>query len=350
MGWERKRGKLLDLNQLLRGRFDIFPVKIGDLSILPTIRFVITLDSDTELPRGSAHRMIGALAHPLNQAIIDREKNVVVAGYGILQPRVDISVQCTTQSRLAAIFAGETGLDPYTRAISDVYQDLYGEGSFTGKGIYEVDTMIRVLYGRFPRNSLLSHDLIEGAYARAGLTSDIAVIEDYPSHYSAYTRRKHRWLRGDWQIAQWLFSKVPDESGRYVRNPIATISRWKIFDNLRRSLVEVFTFALLLAGWLGLPGGALYWTGVTLFLMFVPTMVQLVFSVGRAYVTKLPGAMRDAFSGFGQGTFIALLNLVYLPHQTLLALDAIIRSLVRSFITGQRLLEWETAAEAESNR
>ena len=174
MGWERKRGKLLDLNQLLRGRFDSFPVKIGDLSILPNVRFVITLDSDTELPRGSAHRMIGALAHPLNQAIIDPEKNIVVAGYGILQPRVDISVQCTTRSRLAAIFAGETGLDPYTRAISDVYQDLYGEGSFTGKGIYEVDTMFRVLYGRFPRNSLLSHDLIEGAYARAGLTTDIA--------------------------------------------------------------------------------------------------------------------------------------------------------------------------------
>ena len=143
--------------------------------------------------------------------------------------------------------------------------------------------------------------------------------------------------------------KVPDESGRYVRNPIATISRWKIFDNLRRSLVEVFTFVLLLAGWLGLPGGALYWTVVTLFLMFVPTLVQFVFSVGRAYFTKLPGAMRDAVSGFWQGTFISLLNLVYLPHQTLLALDAIIRSLVRSFITGQRLLEWETAAEAESS-
>jgi cyclic beta-1,2-glucan synthetase len=180
------------------------------------------------------------------------------------------------------------------------------------------------------------------------LTTDVEVIDDYPSHYSAYTRRKHRWLRGDWQIAQWLFAKVPDESGRYVRNPIATISRWKIFDNLRRSLVEVFTFCLLLAGWLGLPGGALYWTAVTLFLMFVPTMVQFCFSLGRAYFTKLQGSMRDAVSGFGQGTFISLLNLVYLPHQTLLALDAIIRSLVRSFITGQRLLEWETAAEAES--
>ncbi len=250
---------------------------------------------------------------------------------------------------MASIYSGQTGFDIYTRAISDAYQDLYGEGIFTGKGIYEINALHAVLDRRFPRNSLLSHDLIEGSYARVGLTTDIEVIDDYPSHYSAYTRRKHRWLRGDWQIAQWLFSKVPDESGRYVRNPIATISRWKIFDNLRRSLVEVFTFALLLAGWLGLPGGALYWTVVTLFLMFVPTMVQLVFSVGRAYVTKLPGQMRDAFSGFEQGTFIALLTLVYLPHQTLLALDAIIRSLVRSFITGQRLLEWETAAEAEAS-
>ncbi len=201
---------------------------------------------------------------------------------------------------------------------------------------------------RFPRNSLLSHDLIEGSYARVGLTTDVEVIDDYPSHYSAYTRRKHRWLRGDWQIAQWLFSKVPDESGKYVRNPISTISRWKIFDNLRRSLVETFTFALLLAGWLALPGGALYWTLVTLFLMFVPTLVQFVFSIGRAYFTKLKGSMRDAVTGFGQGCFISLLNLVYLPHQTLMALDAISRSLVRSFITGQRLLEWETAAESEA--
>ena len=348
MGWERKRGKLLDLNKLLKGQFDPFPVKAGNLSALTHAQYVITLDSDTQLPRGTAHTMIGAMAHPLNRAIIDPELRIVTEGYGILQPRVGVSVQSASRSRLASIYSGQTGFDIYTRAISDAYQDLFGEGIFTGKGIYEINALHAVLDRRFPRNSLLSHDLIEGSYARVGLTTDIEVIDDYPSHYSAYTRRKHRWLRGDWQIAQWLFGKVPDESGRYVRNPISTISRWKIFDNLRRSLVEVFTFALLLAGWLGLPGGALYWTVVTLFLMFVPTIVQLVFSVGRAYVTKLPGAMRDAVSGFWQGTFIALLNLVYLPHQTLLALDAIIRSLVRSFITGQRLLEWETAAEAEA--
>ena len=169
MGWERKRGKLLDLNKLLRGQYDSFPVKVGELSILPRVRFVITLDSDTELPRGSAHRMVGALAHPLNQAIIDPQTNTVVDGYGILQPRVGVSVQSTARSRLAAIYAGETGFDIYTRAISDAYQDLYREGSFTGKGIYEVDAVHRVLDRRFPRNSLLSHDLLEGAYARGGL-------------------------------------------------------------------------------------------------------------------------------------------------------------------------------------
>ena len=348
MGWERKRGKLLDLNKLLQGQFDPFPVKAGNMEALAHAQYVITLDSDTQLPRGTAHVMIGAMAHPLNRAVIDPALRIVTEGYGILQPRVGVSVQSASRSRLAAIYSGETGFDIYTRAISDAYQDLFGEGIFTGKGIYEISALHAVLDRRFPRNSLLSHDLIEGSYARVGLTTDIEVIDDYPSHYSAYTRRKHRWLRGDWQIAQWLFSKVPDESGHYVRNPISTISRWKIFDNLRRSLVEVFTFSLLLAGWLGLPGGPLYWTLVTLFLMFVPTLVAFGFSAGRAAFTKLPGAMRDAVSGFGQGTFISLLNVVYLPHQTLLALDAIIRSLVRSFITGQRLLEWETAAESES--
>ncbi|HEY5070280.1 MAG TPA: protein ndvB, partial [Candidatus Acidoferrum sp.] len=200
MGWERKRGKLLDLNKLLRQQYDSFPVKAGNLAVLPEARYVITLDSDTELPRGSAHRMVGTLAHPLNQAMIDSENNIVVAGYGILQPRVGVSVQSAASSRLANIYSGQTGFDIYTRAVSDVYQDLYGEGSFAGKGIYEVDTVHQVLDRRFPRNALLSHDLIEGAYARAGLVSDIEVIEDYPSHYSAHNRRKHRWLRGDWQI------------------------------------------------------------------------------------------------------------------------------------------------------
>jgi cyclic beta-1,2-glucan synthetase len=346
MGWERKRGKLLDLNQLLLGRHDSFPVKIGDHSILRKVRFVITLDSDTELPRGSAQRMIGTMAHPLNQAIIDPVRNIVVAGYGILQPRVGISVQCTTRSRLAALFAGETGLDPYTRAISDVYQDLYGEGSFAGKGIYEVATMFRVLDKRFPRNSLLSHDLIEGAYARAGLVTDIIVVEDYPSHYSAYNRRRHRWVRGDWQIMEWLLDRVPDESGARVPNPISLVSRWKIFDNLRRSLIDPATFALLLFAWL-VTDHPVRWTIATICILFIPAWAEFLFGIARAL---LAGRLQIAWRAFGtlfESNFTVLIGLVLLADQAMLSLDAIVRAIFRRWVTRERLLEWETAAEAE---
>jgi len=350
MGWERKRGKLLDLNKYLQGSFDAFPVKVGNLDALRTVRYIITLDSDTQLPPGTAARLVGAIAHPLNRAIIDPKLRIVSEGYGILQPRVGVSVSSASRSRLASIYSGQTGFDIYARAVSDAYQDLYNEAIFTGKGIYEVATFYAVLDRRFPRNSLLSHDLIEGSYARVGLATDIEVIDDYPSHYSAYTRRKHRWVRGDWQIAQWMFSRVPDEFRRFVPNPISTISRWHILDNLRRSLGEPFTFLLLAAGWLGLPGGPLYWTVATLLIFFLPNLVQLLFSLGYAVISDQEGAIGEALYGFYQALGVSLLTLAFLPHQTLLSLDAIIRSLVRRFITGQRLLEWETAAEAETSR
>src|SRR5450755_3335415 len=348
MGWERKRGKLLDLNKLLRGQYDSFPVKVGELSILPTVRFVITLDSDTELPRGSAHRMVGALAHPLNQAVIDPQTNIVVDGYGILQPRVGVSVQSTARSRLAAIYAGEKGFDIYTRATSDAYQDLYREGSFTGKGIYEVDAVYRVLDRRFPRNALLSHDLLEGAYARAGLTSDIEIIEDYPSHYSAFNRRKHRWLRGDWQIVSWLFPQVPNESTTRVENPISLISWWKLVDNLRSSLVESATFLLLLIGWF-ITGRPWLWTLVTLCILFIPTWVEFAFNLVQALFVFDLAIASDALSALYTANVNLLFTLVFLPHQTMLALDAVGRSLIRRFVTQDRLLEWETAAESELN-
>ena len=346
MGWERKRGKLLELNRLLRGECDRFPVKVGDLRVLPQVRFVITLDCDTELPRRSAQRMVGTLAHPLNSAIIAPEKNIVVAGYGILQPRVGVSVQSTARSRLAAIYAGETGLDIYTRAVSDTYQDLFGEGSYTGKGIYEVDIVHRIFDGRFPRNALLSHDLIEGAYARAGLVSDIEVIEDYPSHYSAYNRRKHRWLRGDWQIAGWMFPRVPNESGAKVKNPISIISRWKIFDNLRRSLVEPATFLLLVLGWLvlGVPG---WWTVVTVCILFIPTWSEFVLKLFRATWKQNTIAVYEALTSLYTAHVNVFFTLTFLAHQTLVSLDAVIRALVRRLVTHCRLLEWETAAEIE---
>ncbi|HEX4773114.1 MAG TPA: glucoamylase family protein [Bryobacteraceae bacterium] len=347
MGWERKRGKLLDLNQLLRNVYDPFPVKAGDMSALPRIRYVLTLDSDTQLPPGSANRMIGALAHPLNRALVDPELNIVTQGYGILQPRVGISVHSAVRSRLATIYSGQTGFDIYSRAVSDVYQDLYGEGIFTGKGIYEVDALRKVLEHRFPRNALLSHDLIEGAYARAGLVSDIEVIDDYPSHYSAFNRRKHRWLRGDWQIVRWIFNKVPDESRVLVPNPISLVSRWKIVDNLRRSVMEPATFFLLIAGWFLLPGGPVFWTLVTLALLFLPIYFRLLFALIRALTKKDRGAVQESISDFGTAHISILLNIAFLAHQALVALDAIVRTVVRSTVTHSRLLEWETATEAE---
>jgi hypothetical protein len=347
MGWERKRGKLLDLNKLIVGAFDAFPLKAGRVDVLSEVRYILTLDSDTQLPRGTAVRLIGAIAHPLNQAIIDRNSRIVTQGYGILQPRVSVAIQSASNSRLAAFYSGQTGYDIYTRAISDAYQDLFGEGVFTGKGIYEVATFHAMLDGRFPSNSLLSHDLIEGAYARAGLVTDTELIDDYPSHYSAYNRRKHRWMRGDWQILQWLFSRVPEESGHWVPNPISYISRWKLFDNLRRSLVNPFLFFLFVAGWFGLPGGPLYWTIVPLILIIVPSLVQLGINMGRAIADDRKGSAGEAFSGFCHAAFVSLLELIFLPNQTLIALDAMIRSLVRRFITGKRLLEWETAAQSE---
>jgi hypothetical protein len=347
MGWERKRGKLLDLNKLLTGTFDAFPIKIGPLALLEGIRYVLTLDSDTQLPRGTAALLVGAIAHPLNQAVVDPKRCIVTAGYGILQPRIAVAVRSTMRSRLAALYSGQSGLDIYTRAISDGYQDLFGEGIFTGKGIYEVETLHAVLNQRFPRNALLSHDLIEGAYARAGLATDIELVEDHPSRISAYMRRKHRWVRGDWQIAQWMFSRVPQESGERVDNPISGISRWKIFDNLRRSLVEPSIFALFIAGWLRLPGGALYWTLATLLLLFFPTLAQLAFALGRTVTGDRRGQIREALTGFRRASLVVLIRLVFLPYETLLAFDAIVRSLVRRFITGERLLEWEIAAQSE---
>jgi len=349
MGWERKRGKLLDLNKYLHGDFDAFPVKAGDLAVLRQVKYIITLDSDTQLPRGTAAQLVGAMAHPLNRAIVDPERRIVTDGFGLLQPRVGVSVSSASRSRLASIYSGQAGFDIYARAVSDVYQDLYGEGIFTGKGIYEVAVFHEVLDRRFPRNSLLSHDLIEGSYARVGLATDIELIDDYPSHYSAHTRRKHRWVRGDWQIAQWMFSRVPDESGRKVPNPITNISRWRILDNLRRSLVEPFTFFLFMGAWLGLPGGPRYWTLATLLILFLPNLVQFIFSVGHAAFSEQEGALGEAFLGFSQAVGVTFLTLAFLPHQTLLSLDAIVRSLVRRFVTGQRLLEWETAAEAEAS-
>jgi hypothetical protein len=348
MGWERKRGKLLDFNELLRGEADKFPVKIGDLSVLTHVRYVITLDSDTQLPRDTAHRLVGAASHPLNRAEINPATNTVQQGYGVLQPRVGISVHSANRSRLAYIYSGQTGLDVYTRAVSDVYQDLFGEGIFTGKGIYDVDVFRKVLGRRFPSNAILSHDLIEGSYARTALLSDVEIIDDYPSHFRAHSRRKHRWIRGDWQILRWLFPRVPDLEGKLIKNPLKFVSRWKILDNLRRSITEFATFVLLMASWFFLPGPASYWTAATVALMLAPRYTQFVFSLLRLENTG------DTFAHVKQivGDFIAgqvnvLIFFTFLAHQTLVTMDAIFRTVVRLTVTHRNLLEWETAAQSE---
>ena len=349
MGWERKRGKLLDFNNYLQGRYDSFPVKIGDLSVLRGVRYVITLDGDTQLPRESAHRLVGTLAHPLNRAVINLATNTVAEGYGILQPRVGISVRSANRSRLANIYSGQSSFDLYsTGAVSNIYQDLTGEGSFTGKGIYEVDVFQQVLSERFPLNAILSHDLIEGAYARAGFVSDVEVIDDYPSHFRAYSRRKHRWVRGDWQIMRWLLPLVPDHAGKPVRNPTSVISRWKILDNLRRSVVEIATFVLLLAGWLFLPGGPSHWTGAVLALLLIPAYLRLVLSLSTLpRVENLSGFLHETAEAFVADQVNVFMMLAFLAHQLLVTLDAIVRTVVRLTITRRRLLEWETAAESE---
>ena len=350
MGWERKRGKILDFNRFLLNQEDLFPVKTGDASLLKDIRFVITLDLDTQLPPGAGHRLVGALAHPLNRAVIDPARNMVTEGYAILQPRVDISVKSAGRSRFASLLSGDTGFDIYTRAVSDVYQDLFGEAIFTGKGIYEVETFQRVLEHRFPNNAVLSHDLIEGVYARTGLVSDVEVVDDYPSHFSAFSRRKHRWVRGDWQIMFSLLPRVRNYFGVMVRNPLSPISRWKILDNLRRSLTEFATLLLFVYGWLLLPKQALHWTLAAVGLMLFPTFFQFLmsaFTAGRAFFRG--DFWRSLFSDCSGALARICVRLAFLCHQSLIDLDAIVRTMVRMKFTHRRMLEWETAAEAETS-
>jgi hypothetical protein len=348
MGWERKRGKILDLNSLLLNQTDRFPVKAGNLSALTKIRYVITLDQDTQLLPDSARKLIGALAHPLNRAVIDPVTSRVVEGYAILQPRITISVKSTRRSRLAAIFSGDSYFDMYTRAVSDVYQDLFGAGIYTGKGIYEVSVFQKLLEHRFPCNAILSHDLIEGAHTRAGFISDIELVDDYPSHVSAYTRRKHRWVRGDWQIIVWLFPRVPESFGKLVPNPLSLISRWQILDNLRRSLSEVSTFVLLLCGWILWPREALFWTLAALALTAAPVLLDFFVSLAGAGRNLLNASFwRTVASDLGGKLGVLTCRIALLCHQSLIAIDAVVRTTVRMTVTHRRLLQWETAAQAE---
>ncbi|MGH9967775.1 MAG: GH36-type glycosyl hydrolase domain-containing protein [Pyrinomonadaceae bacterium] len=349
MGWERKRGKLHEFNRLLRGARDTsFMVQTADAVLLSQVRFVITLDSDTQLPREVARKLVGTALHPLNRPRFSRSTNRVTAGYGILQPRVSISLESASRSRFARIFSGNTGIDPYTTAVSDVYQDLFGEGNYTGKGLYDVDAFETALAGRVPENSLLSHDLFESLFSRAALVTDIELLDDYPSHYDAYAKRQHRWTRGDWQIVRWLFPYVPDANGRKVRNTLPLISRWKILDNLRRSLVAPSLFIWLLAAWTVFPGKVWSWSLFAIIAIAFPVYLHVTTSLlihprGIPWTSHFWSVWGDIRTNTAQ----VGLSVVFLVHQAYLMVEAIVRTIYRKLISRRKLLEWVTAAQAE---
>ena len=348
MGWERKRGKLAQFNAFLRGGArDAFTTIVGDVDPLGDARFVITLDSDTVLPHDAAQILVGTLAHPLNRPAFDESLGVVTRGYAIVQPRVGVSLTSAHRSRFASIHSGHPGVDPYTTAVSDVYQDLFAEGTFTGKGIYDVDAFERATHCRFPENALLSHDLIECAYARAALVTDVEVFDDYPTRYLTYTRRKHRWIRGDWQLLPWLLPTVPTNDGR-ARNVLGAMQRWKIFDNLRRSTVEIAQLLLFLFGWMALPGAPWLWTVIGLTAIAFPWLFSTLIALlrpprGTSWRAYYAAVGRDAVMSLHQ----LALTLVFLPHQAVISADAIIRTLWRLLISHRHLLEWQTASQIE---
>jgi cyclic beta-1,2-glucan synthetase len=348
MGWERKRGKLMEFSRLLRGAKDTsFTTLEGDWAGLPTIRFVITLDADTKLPRDAARRLVAALAHPMNRPRFDPEQGRVVEGHGVLQPRVSLGLAAAARSPFARVYSASAGLDPYTTAVSDVYEDLFDSGTFTGKGIYDVDAFDAAVGRTFPENHILSHDLIEGAYARCGLATDIELLDEFPALYPAYARRAHRWVRGDWQILPWLFRSVPLPEGRR-RNPLPAVERWKILDNLRRSLVSPALLALLVLGWTVLPGAPGSWTVLALLVPTLPLWLPIIGSLRRllrpsSWALHWPGLPRNLLATAGQ----ASLSVVFLADQAGLMIDAIGRTLIRLYFSCRDLLEWETAAATE---
>lgn len=347
MGWERKRGKLHELNRLLRGANDTsFMSVAGHLPHVPAdVRYVITLDADTRLPRDAALRLIGKMAHPLNRPRFSLAEHRVVSGYAILQPRVTPSLPTGNEgSYYQRVISGPGGMDPYAAAVSDVYQDLFGEGSYTGKGIYEIDAFEASLAGRIPENALLSHDLFEGAFARAGLASDVEVVEEFPSRYDVAMKRHHRWARGDWQLLPWILGLTAGAGA------LTAVGRWKMLDNLRRSVLSPITLLALGLSWLFPMPAAIMGTFLTVATIVVPAFLPIVFSVLpgrrnirlRSHLVRLASELRLAAAQ----TF---LSLVFLPDQAWRMGDAIARTLVRLLVTRRHLLEWTTAARSTAS-
>ena len=346
MGWERKRGKLHELNRLLRGATDTSFIDTGSPGVPPHVRYVITLDADTRLPRETVRRLVGKLAHPLNHPRFDATTGRVVEGYAVLQPRVTPSLPIGREGSIfQRIFSSMTGIDPYDAAVSDVYQDLFGEGSYAGKGIYDVDAFESALADRVPEGSLLSHDLFEGTFARAGLVSDIEVVEEFPSRYDVAAARNHRWARGDWQLLPWLLGR--DDAAQRGDGFLPLIGQWKMLDNLRRTLSAPASILALLTGWLLPLPAALLWTGFVVATIALPALLPVIAAVvprrGIVARSHLRALAHDLALACAQ---IALL-VTFLAHQAWLMTDAILRTLYRLVVSRRNLLEWVTAAQAQ---
>jgi cyclic beta-1,2-glucan synthetase len=342
MGWERKRGKLHELNRLLRGATDTSFISAENLP--EAIRFVVTLDADTKLPRDAARRLVGKLAHPLNQPKFDQALGRITDGYAVLQPRVTPSLPVRHLGSLfQRIYSSGRGIDPYAFAVSDVYQDLFGEGSFAGKGIYDVDAFESSLNGKIQENSMLSHDLFEGVFARAALVTEIELVEEYPERYAVAAARQHRWIRGDWQLLPWMLKSSQLQ--------MPSLGLWKMFDNLRRSLIPVATIGGFLVIWSTASlHQALMWTAFILLSALIPLLLPAALSlVNRGGTTKISDRLNVFAEDTGKALTIAFSNLVFVAHQSGLALDAILRTLYRLTISRKNLLEWTTAAQSSSS-
>ena len=346
MGWERKRGKLHELNRLLRGATDTsYAAADGSSPTVPAdVRYVITLDADTRLPRDTASRLIAKMAHPLNRPRWSAAAQRVVGGHAILQPRVTASLPVGTEGSLyQRVFSAPGGIDAYSAAASDVYQDLFDEGSFTGKGIYDVDAFEAALAGRVPENTMLSHDLFEGAFARSGLVSDIEVVEEFPSRYDVSVRRQHRWVRGDWQLLPWILRF------RNGSEHLPAVGRWKMIDNFRRSLISPLALLSLWLCWLMPPTAALIGTLAVLAAIATPTLMPIALSIVphrsgvmlRGHFVRVLGEIRMAL-------LQAALLVAFLPDHAWLMGDAIVRTLTRLLVTRRLLLEWTTAARSSA--
>ncbi len=335
IGWERKRGKLEELNRLLNGEPSSLLTHAGPP---PTgIRYVITLDADTQLPHSTARRLIETIAHPLNRVQLTADERNRACGYTIIQPRVSITLPSATASRFSRLFTDARGTDPYCRAVSDIYQDIFAEGIYHGKAIYDVQAFHKILTKRFPEQQLLSHDLIEGAYTGVGLATDVELFEQFPYDYTSYSKREHRWIRGDWQIASWILPRVPGQQLQRERNPLTTINRWKLFDNLRRSLLSPASLAFLVFSW-SVNAAPLAASALVSTVLVLPLFFQLLRRLAQRWRGDV-SALREAGSDLNR----ALVMAAFLPHQSYLSLDAIIRALYRVQFSKRRLLEWQTA-------